>query len=116
MQDVCAWGAPCCKVTEGPGRQQAEHEPAESHSSSKGKSAPGLHLQEHHWKYRDMIILQYSVLLRLHPESCVQVWSPQLRKDADRLEKVHRSVTKMIKRAEESAVRGKTEGVRSFIC
>lgn len=82
---------------EGPGRQQAEHEPAESHSSSKGKSAPGLHLQEHHWKYRDMIILQYSVLVRLHPESCVQVWSLQLKKDADRLEKIQRKAMKMIK-------------------
>lgn len=52
--------------TWGPGRQQDEHETAESHCSTKRKSAPGLHVQGHHWKYRD--VLQYSVLVRLHPE------------------------------------------------
>lgn len=62
--DLCA----CCKGPGGLGRKQAELESAESHCSTKGKSAPGLHLQGHHYKYRDMIILQYSVLIRLHPE------------------------------------------------
>lgn len=48
VQDLCAWGAPCCRAPGGPGRRQAEHESAESHWSTKGKSAPGFHLQGHH--------------------------------------------------------------------
>lgn len=52
----------------------------------------------------DMIILQYSVLVRLHPVYCVQLWSPQLKTVTDRLEKVHRSAVKVIKRAEEPAL------------
>ena len=36
-----------------------------------------------------MVILPlYSVLLRSHPESCIQLWSLQHRKDMDLLERV----------------------------
>ena len=50
---------------------------------------------------RDMIIPLYSVLVRPHREYCLHFWSPQLRKDTNRLERV----TKMIKGLENCTMR-----------
>ena len=36
-------------------------------------------------------------LVRAHPESCIQLWSPQHRKDMALLEWVQRTATKMIR-------------------
>jgi len=37
---------------------------------------------------REGILLLYSALVRTHLEFCIQVWSPQHRKDMDLLEQV----------------------------
>jgi len=46
---------------------------------------------------REGILPRYSALVRAHLEPCVQLWSPQHRKDMELLEQVQRTTAKIIR-------------------
>ena len=48
------------------------------------------------YKNKELILALYKSLARPHLEHAVQFWSPNFRRDIDKIEKIQRRATKMI--------------------
>jgi hypothetical protein len=65
-------------------------------SYKKAMKALGLIARNFHYKSKDIMLPLYTSLVRPHLEFAVQFWSPHLRRDIIKLEKIQHKATKMI--------------------
>lgn len=91
----CGWGAALLRDPWGCWWTQAEQELAVCCCSSQGTLDPGLHLQGCDWQRHRPD--HPTPLVWPHLQCCAQFSAPQFQKAADRLERVQRRTTKMIK-------------------
>ena len=71
-----------------------------AHAAKKASCTLGCIRRSMAIRAREVILPLYSALMRPHLEYCIQMWSPQYRRDVDLLEHVQMRATKMIQEME----------------
>ena len=66
-------------------------------------------------RVREVILSICSALVRPHLEYCIQMWSPQYRRDMDLLEHIQRRAIKMIQGMEHLSYKNRLEELRLVI-
>ena len=65
-------------------------------ATKKANAILGCHKKSIVSKSREVLVPHYSAPVRPHLEYCVQFWTLHVKKNANKLEQVHRKATRMI--------------------